>query len=396
MSLAIKTTKEIKDDIVAQISSELSASIPLLPKAFTPVLAAVLAATFVLLFKYGGFLFLQLFVAYASDKETTVNGRKIVPLIEYGRQVGVGDPLDAQRAELVVDVTVKTQVGELSAGVQLVRTETGFIYIVVAAKALNAATIQVTIRAISSPNGGDGSGTLGNLQPGDIVEFANPIANVGTRATVVSQAVTGADAETSDRYRVRILDRIQKRPQGGAYADYKAWGEEVPGILHIYPYAGLPGQVDVYVEAVPTLGNPDGDPTLAQLDAVKASIQLNESGLATRRPVSAAVNVAAVSRKAFDVRIANLAPDTPTTRSAIREGVAEYLSSREPFIVGISSLPRLDRVTQAALAGIVDTIVSANGATISGATLLLSGVPIPAYTLTRGEKSKLNADPTYV
>jgi uncharacterized phage protein gp47/JayE len=397
VSLAVPTTKGLSDDIIAQLSAELSQSIPLLPKAFTPLLAKVLAAAFILLYKYAGFLFLQMFVAYATDKETTVNGRKIRPLIEYGVQVGVGYPKDALRAELIVDVTVKNQTGELSSGAQLVRNESQFIYTVTAAKALDASTVQVRIRAISSPNGGDGSGALGNLQPGDILEFANPLPNVATRVTVVSQAVTGADAESIDRYRARILDRIQKRPQGGAYADYKLWGEEVPGIVRVYPYAGPPGQVNIYVEAdEASSGSPDGIPTGPQLTAVGDAIELNESGLATRRPVSAAKNVLPITRTGFGAQIANLSPDTPTIRSAIKEGIDEYLRTREPFIVGLSSLPRLDRVTQASVAGTVDTIVSANGATISGVTMLLSGLPITAYTLSAGEKSKLTGEPTYV
>jgi uncharacterized phage protein gp47/JayE len=397
LSLVVPTTEELSSNIIGQLEAALSQTIPLLPKSFARVLAKVLAGIFVLLFKYAGFMFLQMFVAYATDKETTVNGRKLRPLVELGRLFGVGDPDPATRAELIVNVSVTNQVGDLAAGSQLVRNATQFIYVVVAAVPLNAATVPVRIRAISSPNGGDGSGTLGNLVAGDVLEFANPLPNVATKATVASQAVTAADAESIDRYRGRILDRAQRRPQGGAYADYQQWAEEVLGIVNAYPYAGPPGQVNIYVEAdEASSGSPDGIPTAPQLAAVGDAIELNESGLATRRPISAAKNVLPITRVGFGVQISALSPDTPEIRDALKEGIDEHLRSREPYIVGLSSLPRLDRVTAAAVSGIVDSIVSAKGATVAKVVLLLGATEVPAYTLLAGEKAKLNGDPTYV
>jgi hypothetical protein len=403
MSLALPTTADLNAQIVSQIGAQIGQSIPLLPKAFVNVLAKVLAGVFVLLFKYASFSFLQMFVAHASDKETTVNGRKLIPLVELGRLLGVGDPDPATRAELNLTVTVVNQVGTLAAGQQLVRTESGFVYIVLFAVALNAPTVTARVRAISSPNLGDGSGTSGNLQPGDVIEFANTPAGVATKAVVLSQAVTAADAETTDRYRGRVLDKVQKRPQGGAYADYVEWSLDVPGIIHAYPYAGEdeggsgPGQVDIYVEAdVASSGSADGFPTGAQLTAVLDSINLNgTSGKATRRPVSAAPNVRSITRVSFDYEISGLVPDTSDTRLLIEEGLTEHMLSREPFIVGLSTLPRNDRITEAAVSGIVDSIVSAQGATVTKVRLLQSTFEVVAFTLNHGQKAKLGA-PTYV
>ncbi len=402
MSLPIPTTSDLNTQIVEQIGASIGQTIPLLPKAFVRVLAKVLAGVFVLLFRYAGWMFLQLFVAYASDKETTVNGRKLIPLVEWGRLVGVGDPDPATRAELWVTATVLAidPAKSIQAGQQAVRTETGYIYTVVAPVALSASTIQVRIRATSSPKGGDGSGSGGNLEIGDLVEFANTPAGVATKATVESIEVSAADAETTPEYRARIVEHMQARPQGGAYADYREWAESVPGIIKVYPYAGLPGQVDVYCEAdEASSGSPDGILTGAQITAVQNAIELNDAGTgkATRRPVGAAVTVYSITRKGFDVQISALSPDTSEARDAISEGVDEHLRSREPFIVGLSALPRTDHITQAALSGVVDAIASAKGSTISGVELLIDGVSKPGYTLTKGEKAKLNSgSPTYV
>ncbi len=394
MSLPTPSTQQLSDNIIAQISASLSQSVPILPKAFINVLAKVLAGVVVLLWKYVGFVFLQLFVVYASDGLTTVNGKAFRPLREWGRLIGVGDPLPAEQAQYSITVTVTQQTGFLASGTALLFPATKIIYETVAVVPLNAATVTVTMRAVSDQSGGDGSGSIGNLQPGDIVEFANPPPNVVGKATVLAQVVAGADAEDTDVYRARIISLFQARPQGGAYADYRAWALDVPGIIHVYPYASaLPGVVDIYAEAtVDSSGSADGIPTGGQLTQVLNAINLDVAGLATRRPVGAAVRVFAITRTGFPVTITGLTPDTPETRAAIKSGVSEYLAAREPYIEGLSVLPKNNRITEAAVAGIVDGIVDANAASV----VTLSLGTGPAYDLQNGEKAKLLGDPTYL
>lgn len=391
MSLAVPTTAEVNATILAQIEASISQTAPLLPKAFVRVLAKVLAGTFILVYRYSAFTFLQLFVSTASMRETVVNGRTIRPLVEWGRLIGVGDPIAATRAELVINVVVQVQMGSLAAGSQLLYSSTGVVYATVASVFLNAPVVQVRIRAVSDQQGGGGAGAIGNLEVGAIVSFASPLPNIAQNATVVSVAVSGANAEADETYRTRVVRRFQRKPQGGAYADYRVWGEEVAGILNIYPYTGQPGQVDVYVEAtVASSGSQDGIPTGAQLTAVANAIQLTSAGLASRRPANAAVNVAAITRKSLSVEVYDLDPDTAETRAAINSAVDEYMRSREPFIVGLSVLPRRDRITAANIAGVVDETAMARGATISEIKLKNGANPILAYTLGHGEKAKLN------
>ena len=395
MSVQPPSTQAIAENVVAQLESAISQTVPMLPKAFCRVLAKAIAGVFTLLFKYCSWIFLQLFVAHASMRETVVLGKVIRPLVEWGRLIGVGDPEPAVQAELVIEVTVENQVDSLPGGSQLLRVPTGVVYQTVAAVPLDDSTVQVTIRAASDQNGGDGSGAIGNLQPGDEVEFANPLPNVATVATVVSVSVQGAEEETEDAYRGRIIRRFQRRPQGGAYADYQAWGEEVAGILNVYPYTGDPGEVDVYVEAtVESSGDPDGIPTQPQLDAVAASIELDEGGVASRRPANAAVNVLPITRQAFDVILGGLDASEvdggeSAVLAAIEEGVDDWLRGREPFLVGLTPLPRQDRITQGAIAGVVMGIAEAEGATVATVTVERGSLEITEYQLAHGEKAKL-------
>jgi len=391
MSLQTPTTKEISDNIIAQLEASLGQTIPLMPKSFLRVLSKVIAGVFMLLYKYGGFIFLQMFVSTASDKETIINGKTIIPIIEWGRLIGIGDPVAATNAELLIDIAVTNQTGSLSSGTQLVNADNGVTYITIASVLLNAATVQVNIRAVSDQSGGGGAGAIGNLEIGDIVSFANPLPNVSRDAVVNSQITTGANAESTEAYRQRIIDRFQKRPQGGAYADYEQWGEEVVGIINVYPYTSdCPGQVDVYAEAtVASSGSPDGIPTTAQLQAVLDSIELDQAGIPTRRPANALVNAFPIDRLGFDVRVSGLeVDDIAIVQANIITGVENYFLEREPFIVGLSILPRRDRITRTGVDGVVDDIVSASGGIFSGTQIELNSINIEAYSLGIGEKSK--------
>ena len=392
MSLTTPTTKEISDNIIAQLEASLNQTIPLLPKSFLRVLAKVLAGVFILLYKYGGFMFLQIFVQTASANETIVNGKSIVPLTEWGRLIGVGDPVAATQAELLVDITVENQVGSLPSGTQLVNVDNGVTYITIGAILLNAATVQANIRAVSDQSGGGGAGAIGNLDPGAIVSFANPLANVARDTVVDSQVVTGANGESTEAYRQRVIDRFQKRPQGGAYVDYEIWGEEVAGIVNVYPYTSdNPGQVDVYVEAN-TDTDPDGIPTTAQLEAVLDSINFDENGLASRRPANALANTFAITRVGFDATVYDLVVDNlAAVQADIEQAITEFFIDAEPFIDGLTIPPRLDRITRSALIGLVEDIVSAANGTFTTVIFVQTTLAgsLELYVLQQGEKAKL-------
>lgn len=389
------TTAQIATNITVQLEASLSQDIPLLPKAFSRVLAKVLAGVYVTLYKYAGYSLLQQFVDKASMAETVVNGKPLRPLVEWGRLIGVGDPKGAVQAELELSVVVLTQTGSLPGGTQLLHAPTGVVYQTVAAVPLDAPGVIVTARATSDQAGGDGSGAVGNLEPGAVLQFASKPAAVAQNPVVTATAVEGAEAELESVYRDRIKLRFRRRPQGGAYADYLQWGTSVEGVAAIFPYTGFPGEVDVYVESVVDL---DGIPSGALIDSVRDAINFDPdefptpTGLANRRPANAAINVLPITRSAFDVEVAGLeGGDAATVLAAMEAGVDEFLRSREPFIVGLSSLPRLDRVTQGAVAGVVNEIAEANGAAVSAVVLRRGVVVVTQYNLAHGERAKLGA-----
>lgn len=386
MSLETPTTKQINANIIAQLEAALNQSVPLLPKSFLRVLSRVLSGVFVILYKYIGYTHLQQYVRYASFKETTINGVKLTPLIEWGRLVGVGDPTSATKTELKIRITVESNgQGSLAAGAQLVDAVSGSIYLVTDSVLLDTTTVDARVRATTA-------GSTANQLPGAVLSFANPLGDVARDTTVISTYVTGSDAETEQAYRQRVVDRFQKRPQGGAYADYEQWGEETEGVINVYPYtAPQPGQVDLYVEATPaSSGNADGIPTAAQLQAVLDNVNYDSAGLASRRPAGALVNAYPIERVPFDVIVEGVnVSDIAEVRAQIEQSVQDYFSSRAPYIIGLSVLPRTDRVTRSALGGVVDDVVSARGGVFSSARLQIGGEDIDIYTLGVGQKAKL-------
>lgn len=393
MSLDTPTTKEISDNIIAQLEASLSQSIPLLPKSFMRVLSKALAGVFILLYKYGGFMFLQMFVQTASIKDTSVLGVSVSPLKFWGRLIGVGDPVAATSARLLVDVVVENQVGFLPSGSQMIRADTGVTYLTTVAVALAAPNVGVIVQAASDQTGGGGAGAIGNLESGDVLSFANPLPNVARNTQVIGQLTTGADEESTDAYRQRITDRFQKRPQGGAYADYLLWGSEASGIINVYPYTGSPGEVDVYSEAtVASSGSSDGIPTTAQLQSVLDLINFDENGLASRRNANAFVNSLPIIRTGFDIGVSGISgvDSLSQVQIDVTEAVTEYFLTIEPFIAGLSILPRRDQITRTKLSAIVEDIVTAAGGTFSFANFALTGgaTLLATYAVGEGEKTK--------
>jgi hypothetical protein len=290
---------------------------------------------------------------------------------------------------------VDTQTGSLPSFTQLLNTDNGVTYVTIGSVLLNASTVQVTIRAASDQVGGAGAGVIGNLLAGAVVSFANPLANVQRDAAVSSQTVTAANAEATDVYRQRIVDRFQKRPQGGAYADYEIWGEEAPGIINVYPYTGTPGQVNVYSEAtVASSGSEDGIPTTAQLLSVLNYINLDVNGLANRRNANAFVNSLPITRASFDLLIVGIAgvADLGQVQTNVTTALTDYFLSVEPFIAGLSIPPRKDQLTRTRVSGIVEDIITAAGGTFTSVIFFTTGTStsIDAFVLGEGQKAKVN------
>lgn len=394
MTLQTQKTQDVIDLIIAQLESALSQTIPLLPRAFNRVLSKALGGVYILLYKYCGFMFLQLFVETATNDETEINGKKIKPLEALGVMMGVGPPTAAVAAELEFTFypILPTGASTLASGTPILCDANGVIYTTVGDVAYGGGgapvSETVTIKASGDQQGGNGAGVVGNLDDDTVVSFVSPPANIDRDGIVSDTTVYGVDEEDLEVYKSRIFARFQTPPQGGAYADYSLWGETVAGIVNVYPYTGDPGQVNVYSEVSTDL-DADGIPDAAKLAEVAAAIELDDASLASRRPANSYVNSLAITRTAHTVTVAGLTVDNETVaEAAITDAIEDWYLSREPYIAGWSVGVRKDQIYEASVAGVVNDVVSSLGGLFTGVELAVGGVPFEITTLGEGEKVK--------
>jgi uncharacterized phage protein gp47/JayE len=173
--------------------------------------------------------------------------------------------------------------------------------------------INVTVQAVNP-------GAAGDTEPGTELTAVNTVTGVNPRGTVgTSGLVGGADLESDELLRERLLLRIQSPPHGGTATDYVQWALEVPGVTRAwcYPIELGPGTVVVrfMMDGVraPAQGIPEpGDVTLVQahIDSVA--------------PVTAVVTVQAPVPLPVDITIGGLEIDSIDTRAAINAELLDF------------------------------------------------------------------------
>lgn len=179
----------------------------------------------------------------------------------------------------------------------------------------------LTAKAITASE----AGAAGSLDVGDTLTFQTPIANVN--ATVTVTAVTdGADIETVDALKIRLLEDLASPPQGGQEADYVAWAKESnASIARAWVYAHEPylGQITVrFANVVPDGGDStDVIPTGGEATTLQTYLR-------TKAPAHVAdyVYAAAPTARPIDIDL-TLSPDTATIRDAITDYLDDLFAS---------------------------------------------------------------------
>ncbi len=92
-------------------------------------------------------------------------------------------------------------------------------------------------------------GKAANVASGAVLSFISPPEGVDGEAVATDGLSGGADLESDDSLRARMLREIQDPPQGGSKADYERWALQVGPITRAwcFPTYRGPGSVRVYV-----------------------------------------------------------------------------------------------------------------------------------------------------
>jgi uncharacterized phage protein gp47/JayE len=166
-------------------------------------------------------------------------------------------------------------------------------------------------------------GTVGNLQSEDSLSFLVPPPGVDGTVTVITMD-GGADTETDDELRTRILRRIQQPPMGGDATDYEQWALAVPGVTRAW---SSPNEMGIGTMTIRFLmddlrASDDGWPTPADIVTVADYID-------KMRPVTVKdCYVVAPIKQFMDVTIKNLVPNATETQAEIELSLQNMLKVR--------------------------------------------------------------------
>ncbi|MCP3475156.1 baseplate J/gp47 family protein [Bradyrhizobium sp. CCGUVB1N3] len=160
------------------------------------------------------------------------------------------------------------------------------------------------------------AGSFGNLPTGSVLSMPQTIAGASQFAEVL-ELNGGADPETDDQLRARILRRIRQPPMGGAAYDYEAWALAVPGVTRAWcaPLEMGIGTVTIRFMMDDLRASNGGFPLPADITAVKAYID-------QMRPVAVKdVFVEAPIPYPINLRISYLDWDDGSTRASITQSL---------------------------------------------------------------------------
>ena len=153
------------------------------------------------------------------------------------------------------------------------------------------------------------TGTIGNREAGQTYTLVSPVVGVDAEA-VGSEMAGGAEAESDESLRKRLLFRLQNPPRGGAKEDYIAWAEEVPGVTRSWCFPKEQGIGTVVVRFATDGMTEDGIPT-------SGMVQIVSDYIAEVAPVTATPYAVAPVAKPVNFRIKDLIPDSESVRAQV-------------------------------------------------------------------------------
>jgi uncharacterized phage protein gp47/JayE len=239
------------------------------------------------------------FIAWAS-RQFLPDTQDDANLERYATMYGIAR-VPAARATGSVILTGNTGTS-VPVGLRLQRSD-GYEFLTTAENIVIGGTVIVPVEASTT-------GVAGNTDAGVQLAVAAQVSGLSATAVVASGDIAGgADGESLEALRERVLTFMRKRPQGGAAHDYVAWALEVPGVTRAWPKPHLNGLGTMGLFFVRD-GDADPIPSPTAVAAVQAHID-------ALRPVTVKdFTVYAPAPLAVDFEI-ELDPDTTANRAAV-------------------------------------------------------------------------------
>ncbi|OUJ03205.1 baseplate J/gp47 family protein [Acetobacter cibinongensis] len=178
------------------------------------------------------------------------------------------------------------------------------------------------------------TGAAGNISAGAIATLSSPVEGVQTVGTVTLPFTGGADTETQEAFRTRVLNAFQNQGGYGEAADYKEWATAVSGITRCWVYPNMfgTGSVVIYVMLdnanAATNGLPigtDGAATNEPRFTTASGDQLRvANAIWEKQPATPLVIVCAPVGEAVDFVVSDLGvANTAANKQAIQSALAD-------------------------------------------------------------------------
>lgn len=210
-------------------------------------------------------------------------------------------------------------------GTTLIRTD-GAQFVTTALGTISSGTATVAVSASLA-------GSAGNTITGTVLNLGQSIAGVNATATVAADIGGGADNETDDSLRTRILLAFAQVPNGGSISDFTSWILSVPGVTRAWVASFGPGNVTGYFmedEAEAAFnGFPQGTNGVGTFET-RGSPTATGDQLAVSnfvyplRPVTSIFYAYAPVAQPINITVANLSPNT----SAIQAGITTAITAQ--------------------------------------------------------------------
>lgn len=385
--MSIPTTSELFETYKAAFEAKFGQTTPLNERSFIQVLSAQLAAGNIGNYKAQAYAEKQVFATTATGDNLDVMGADWSLTRTPAEAAQFTITMDAAYgAELPVTVDFVGITNGVRYSVDAPATETGGVI-----------TAQVTAKT---------SGVVGNLNVGDQMQISAALPDIGSQATITVQTNIGADEESDDDFKVRILDKKQGTSGGGNSTDYRAWAQAVANVDRAYPFNGnpvtdlsesLPLERTVYVKADETI-DPDGIPTTAILDAVRDALNTDpDTGISRDLlgQVDELLYVEPITRTPLDVNIIGLSVNAALEtqiKDEIETALEAYFLAKEPYVDGLDATTnKKDTVTSGDISKTIIDVVSAYGGTIETTTFELASVVKTTYTVNPNQLLKLGS-----
>lgn len=345
--------KPTLSELIARVESDFSTKFfgtaANLRRSVLKVLSRVWAGLVYLLHLYLDWIYNQCFIHLADDDQ----------LDRHGQEIGVfRKPAAFANGPVVFTGTAGTLIPQGT----LVQTPARVEYQTTADVTIQAnGTAAATITAILA-------GASGNQTTGTAFELVSPLLGVDTTVTASGAISEGADRESADDYRARLLYRKRNPPQGGADADYVAWATSVSPVTDCWVFPQYPEANSVSLRVANYNATP---PTLSASEVQDVVDYVTDR---TRRPVTADVRVKSVTPSYITIK-AKIYPFNSTTKAAADTELVDYFRREGiPAAVLIRSQVQNALSSATGMAGAVVTEILQDGVAVEDITLTMDQV----------------------